>query len=150
MLKITGIILICSASAMWGNLLSQKYKRRIALRNELLQFLEHLISGVKYGTATLNELYLTFKAHLLKPNMIKSNIFSFLDVLDSKEQKEIICAFNSLGMSKSKDKELMLIERYYTEFENTFKAANQSDKNKSTLYRKLSVITSLILAVILL
>ncbi len=139
MIKLLGIFLISSSTAIYGNLLLQKYKTRIKQRDEILLLLAHIKSGVKYSSHSLKDLYKSFD-------------FAFLNKpleLDEQEAVKIKCIFQNLEKGKSISDELQLLENAECQLKATFDKSNEIDKNKAVLYRKLSIIVSITLAIIL-
>ena len=159
MIKYAGIIAISCAISIFGAVKASDIKQRSEIRREILRFLSHIESEIKYGASPLSEIYFSFKSDLfdkcgftnaLKQGCLYSElIYNTLSDLSSEEKSKLSEFFSKIGTSYSRDEEISLCRYYISVFESFYETNEKSDKAKAVLYKKLGIICALLTAIIL-
>ena len=158
MIKYIGIILLCSAISGLGAYLSNATKNSLLTRDELIDFIRHINSGIKYGGTELPGIYSTYSSDilgkcgfiqgLLQNKSISLVVDESLYMLKSDEREKTKEFFSKLGKSHLCEKEMLLCASFIDYLTQAQQKSQKEDTAKALVYKKLGIIASLICAII--
>ena len=156
--KYTGLLLIAISISMYGtkksSALINTYKIKLEIAN-LIKTIEH---SVKFGAIPIDKALNSYSSPLLEK-------CGFLDLLrkgnsNTEEIKEVLMQagyedsestcefFSKIGKSCCCENELILCSKHLAIFEQTLKSDEKEVKEKAQLYKKLSLIISILTIII--
>lgn len=158
-IKYLGILAISCAISVFGAIKASEIKHKSEARKEILHFLMHVETGIKYGSSSLAEIYDSFKSDLLDKcgftNIIRQgppytfSVEGSFSELSKEENSYLSEFFTKIGKSYSREEEIKLCRYYISVFELFYEESKKNDKSKAVLYRKLGIICALLAAIIL-
>lgn len=159
MLKILGMLFLCSSVCCFGIVLGEKQKTCAKLTEEILDLTNHITRNIKYEKKALNYVYSHYSSPLLEKtgfledlrqrNDIRTSVNQNLYTLTDELRENVISFFENLGKSAHSKNELEKCLLYLEIFHEQNEKASREAKAKSLLYKKLGIIFALLLAIIL-
>ena len=158
MIKIIGILILSSSISVYGTLCSSALKEAIRLRYEIIQLLNSIQNGIRYGSVPIDRIINDRKFPLIE----KSNFYDLYnsggnmqDIIGecfkslSKEDKDMLLSFfTTIGKTAYSEKEINLCFYYVDYFEKTQAEREKDTASKVLLYKKIGIVSGILCAII--
>lgn len=159
MIKLIGILLLCSSVSAYGAYLSSEVTKGAKQRNEITEFIKHIHNGIKYERMPLDKIYALYSSVQLEKcgflegirrkmpedALIDDTLFLLCD--DEKQMLKHL--LSQLGKSHFSEREQNLLSSCLDFFTEKQQKMQKETAAKSLLYKKLGLIVSLLCAIIL-
>lgn len=159
MIKYAGIALVCISVSAYGAYLSSNLRNLSKVQQEIIEFLYHIQSGIRYGNSSLEMLYESFTSPLLEQygfmkylrdrREVCETVRDTLFILQNDEQNKITEFLSQLGKSHFSEKELNLCSSCLEFFREKQRSTAKENETKALLYKKIGLIVSLLCAILL-
>lgn len=150
MLKIAGIIIVCCSIATLGVFKGDKILERRKIRKELIRMLENIETSILYSGRSIEQILSNFSSEILsKHSFLGKDYRPDTTVLSDDERKITEEFFSEAGKSYSRERELRLCRQYIEKLSQLDKRLSKDEETKANLYKKLSLIGAVLIAIIL-
>ncbi len=157
-IKYAGIILLSGSISCYGAIISDRLKETYLIRNEIITLLKNIERGIIHGripvALSLRECpdgrlkASGFCQKILNSENTKAVIEESLSALSKEDKKMLVSFFLRLGKSQSSECELQSLRFIIDYFEKTQSQSEKDISTKASLYKKISIISALVAAII--
>lgn len=158
MIKYIGILLLSGSISCYGVIISSRIMQAFRLRSEITELLQSIERSIVYGKAPINTVICDFNTPELKKTEFCKRICDCdnpeqvieetLSILSGEDKKILLSFFTCLGKTRSIEDVKKNCRHVTDYFEKTQTESVSSISSKAVLYRKISLISALLVAII--
>lgn len=158
-IKYIGLLLVCISASAYGAKMSEAVKLNYKTKVEITEFLKAIERGIKYGGVPIQNILKGYSSPILEKcgllNSLrygetdKETIENRLSVLDSSDKTKFCEFILQIGKSTNSGKELIVCRECIDYFENSVNYSEKEAREKSVLFRKLGVVSGILIVIIL-
>lgn len=158
-IKYIGLLLICISASAYGAKMSEAVKLSYKTKVEITEFLKAIERGIKYGGVPIQNILKGYTSPMLEKcgllNSLrhgetkKEKFEEQLSVLGASDKAKLYEFISHIGKSTNSGKELIICRECINYFENSVCYSEKDAREKSVLFRKLGVVSGILIVIIL-